>query len=64
MDREQARRCLTSLTEIQCEAMTTAYYQGHTYRETTDLLGVALGTIKTRIRNGLIRLHDCLGVTA
>jgi RNA polymerase sigma-70 factor, ECF subfamily len=29
------------------EAMTIAYCQGHTYRETADLLGVALGTIKT-----------------
>ncbi|GAB2841076.1 sigma-70 family RNA polymerase sigma factor [Actinoallomurus bryophytorum] len=63
-EREQVRRCLESLTEIQRDAVTVAYYRGHTYRETADLLGVALGTIKTRIRDGLIRLRDCLGVTA
>jgi RNA polymerase sigma-70 factor, ECF subfamily len=64
VEREQVRRCLESLTQIQRDAVTTAYYRGHTYPETADLLGVALGTIKTRIRDGLIRLRDCLGVTA
>lgn len=64
LEREQVRRCLESLTEIQREAVTVAYYRGRTYRETADLLGVALGTIKTRMRDGLIRLRDCLGVAA
>jgi len=64
MEREQVRRCLDSLTEIQREAVTIAYYRGRTYRETAELLDVALGTVKTRMREGLIRLRDCLGVTA
>jgi len=34
----------------------------HTYREFSKLLSVALGTIKTRIRDGLIRMRDCMGV--
>jgi RNA polymerase sigma-70 factor (ECF subfamily) len=63
LDRERVRHCLDSLTEIQREALTFAYYGGYTYREVAGLLNVALGTIKTRIRDGLIRMRDCMGVT-
>ena len=56
------RRCLGSLTELQRESVTLAYYGGYTYREVAGLLGVAVGTVKTRMRDGLIRLRDCLGV--
>jgi RNA polymerase sigma-70 factor (ECF subfamily) len=62
LDRERVRRCLGSLTELQRESVTLAYYGGYTYREVAGLLGVALGTVKTRMRDGLIRLRDCLGV--
>ncbi|QMU73190.1 sigma-70 family RNA polymerase sigma factor [Streptacidiphilus sp. P02-A3a] len=64
LEREQVRRCLNSLTEIQRESVLLAYYRGCTYQETADLLGAALGTVKTRVRDGLIRLRDCLGVAA
>jgi RNA polymerase sigma-70 factor, ECF subfamily len=62
LDRERVRRCLAGLTELQREAVTLAYYGGYTYREVAQLLGVAVGTVKTRMRDGLIRLRDCLGV--
>jgi RNA polymerase sigma-70 factor (ECF subfamily) len=63
LDAERVRRCLDTLTDIQREALTLAYYGGYTYREVAGLLKVALGTIKTRIRDGLIRMRDCMGVS-
>jgi RNA polymerase sigma-70 factor (ECF subfamily) len=62
LDRAQVRRCLSGLTELQREAITLAYYGGHTYREVAELLGAAVPTIKTRMRDGLIRMRDCLGL--
>ncbi|KMO96123.1 ECF RNA polymerase sigma factor SigK [Streptomyces roseus] len=63
LDSEQVRRCLKGLTEVQRQAVTLAYYQGLTYREVAEALQTPLPTIKTRMRDGLIRLRDCMGVT-
>lgn len=62
-EQQQVRRCLSSLTDLQREAVTLAYYRGYTYREVAELLDTALPTIKTRMRDALIRLRDCLGVS-
>jgi RNA polymerase sigma-70 factor, ECF subfamily len=62
LDREAVRRCLDSLTEIQRESVTLAYYDGLSYREVSERLKLPLGTVKTRMRDGLIRMRDCLGV--
>jgi RNA polymerase sigma-70 factor (ECF subfamily) len=64
IERQQVRRCISGLTELQREAVLLAYYRGYTYREVSELLETPLPTIKTRMRDGLIRLRDCLGVTA
>lgn len=62
LEREQVRRCLATLTRLQRESVLLAYYGGNTYRQVADRLSLPLGTIKTRLRDGLIRLRDCLGV--
>jgi RNA polymerase sigma-70 factor, ECF subfamily len=62
LDRERVRRCLGALTRLQRESVTLAYYRGYTYAEVAELLGLPAGTVKTRMRDGLIRLRDCLGV--
>ncbi|NUT21781.1 MAG: ECF RNA polymerase sigma factor SigK [Hamadaea sp.] len=64
IERQQVRRCLRTLTELQREAISLAYYSGYTYREVAAVLDAALPTVKTRMRDALIRLRDCLGVEA
>jgi RNA polymerase sigma-70 factor (ECF subfamily) len=62
LEQQQVRRCLQGLTDLQREAITLAYYDGYTYREVAEKLDTALPTIKSRMRDGLIRMRDCLGV--
>jgi RNA polymerase sigma-70 factor, ECF subfamily len=62
LEQERVRRCLGALTELQRESVTLAYYGGYTYGQVAGLLGVPAGTVKTRMRDALIRLRDCLGV--
>jgi RNA polymerase sigma-70 factor, ECF subfamily len=62
LEHRQVRRCLKTLTELQRQAVTLAYYGGHTYRQVATLLETAVPTVKTRIRDGLAKLRDCLEV--
>ena len=63
LEAERVSRCLDGLTDLQRESITLAYYSGYSYPQVAAALGVALGTVKTRIRDGLKRLRDCLGVS-
>ncbi|WP_084436139.1 ECF RNA polymerase sigma factor SigK [Aldersonia kunmingensis] len=62
-DQRAVLNCLGSLTEVQREAVALAYYGGRSYPEVATQLGVALPTVKSRIRDGLTRLRRCLGVS-
>ncbi|MEV6103527.1 ECF RNA polymerase sigma factor SigK [Streptomyces sp. NPDC051940] len=60
LERESVRRCLDALTDLQRQSVTLAYYDGFTYREVAKRLSLPLGTVKTRMRDGLLRLRACL----
>ncbi|MFC4052050.1 ECF RNA polymerase sigma factor SigK [Actinomadura syzygii] len=62
LEHERVRRCLRTLTRLQRETVTLAYYAGHSFREVAELVGAPPNTVRTRMRDGLIRLRDCLGV--
>lgn len=62
LDRTRVLAALEVLTADQRSAVELAYFGGHTYREVAVLLDTAEGTVKGRIRDGLIKLRDHLGV--
>ena len=62
LEARRIRSALTSLTEVQREALELAYFGGYTHTEVASMLDLPIGTAKTRIRDGLIRLRDVMGV--
>ena len=62
MEARRVRDALGRLTEAQREAIGLAYFGGYTHTQVASMLDLPVGTAKTRIRDGLIRLRDHLGV--
>jgi RNA polymerase sigma-70 factor, ECF subfamily len=53
--------CLGALEEKQQRAVRIAFYEGLTHTELAEKMGEPLGTVKTWVRRGLVKLKDCLG---
>lgn len=64
LEAHRVRSAMAALTEVQREAVGLAYLGGYTHTEVATMLDLPVGTAKTRIRDGLIRLRDALGVGA
>ena len=65
ISREERRRvtaCLDGLTDVQRECIELAYYQGMTYVQVSERLSANLATVKSRMRDALRGLRNCLGV--
>ena len=56
LEARTVRAALADLSALQRQVIQLAYFDGYTYSEVADLLGIPLGTAKTRIRDGLLRL--------
>ena len=63
IESERVKRALEKLTELQRQAVTLAYFKGLSHSEVAAMLHIPVGTVKTRLRDGMIRLRDEMGVT-
>ncbi|MGH8958980.1 MAG: ECF RNA polymerase sigma factor SigK [Acidimicrobiia bacterium] len=64
IEQGEVRNLLSHLTDLQRQVIELAYFGGRTYLEVAELLNLPLGTVKTRMRDGLLRLRQAFGVTS
>jgi RNA polymerase sigma-70 factor (ECF subfamily) len=61
-ERRQVLACMAGLTDLQRQCIQLAYYDGLTYVEVSDRLSANLATVKSRMRDALRNLRNCLGM--
>lgn len=59
-EQKQARECLQALTDLERGSIVLAYYEARTCLEVAQAYDVAVGTVKSQLRSGLLRLRACL----
>lgn len=64
LDADRVRAAMKTLGDNQRQALSLVYFEGHTHAEVAETLGIPLGTAKTRIRDGLLRLRTAMGGTS
>lgn len=64
VEHERVEKAMGRLTELQRQAIQLSYYGGYSNSEVAEILSVPIGTVKTRIRDGMIRLRDEMGVAS
>lgn len=62
IEHQKVEEAMQALSEVQRQAISLAYYGGCSHSEVAELLGIPIGTVKTRLRDGMIRLRETLGV--
>ena len=60
LDAPQIRRTLAALSHVQREALTLVYLEQRPVADVAELLGIPVATVKSRVRDGLIRLRALL----
>jgi len=64
LEHERVEKAMCRLTELQRQAVSLAYYGGYSHSEVATMLSLPIGTVKTRLRDGMIRLRDEMGVAS
>ncbi|NQX29770.1 ECF RNA polymerase sigma factor SigK [Microbacteriaceae bacterium VKM Ac-2854] len=63
LEHEKVVIAMARLSELQRQALQLAYYGGYSHSEIAGILNCPVGTVKTRLRDGMIKLREEMGVT-